>query len=367
MKCIIITICSLLLTSLSYAQATSFESELNALFEGVFPADAPGGSILVMKGDETRYMRSFGLADLKTKEKITEHTVFNTGSISKTFVSNGILILKEDRLLSLEDDLYQYFDDFDNESLARKVKLKHLLSHTSGLPDIRDVSNNKKFFLTAKDKENFNPIKRADKLNFEPGAQFQYSNPAFNGLALIIEQITGMPWQRYIENEIFKPAGMKSSKITDGSYPDSEVAHAYVYEDGEYQEYDYGECPTFAASGNGGVWCSTLDLAKYEHAIREHLFLSKEMIEKSRTIYHPQNWSDTANPFLGYGWFIEDKDAFRVKRVYHTGSQGGFRAFYIAIPEKEITYVALFNRPIAEYASFMEEGVMIMQQNNWLD
>jgi len=356
-----------LATSAIYGQKSNVESELDALFEKSFSNDAPGGSILVMKGNETKYMRSFGLADLSTGEKITEQTVFNTGSISKTFVSNGILILEEEGLLSLEDNLHKYFNDFEDETLAKKVKIKHLLSHTSGLPDIRDVQNNKEFFLTAKDKENFDPIKVADKLNFEPGAQFQYSNPAFNGLALIIEQITGLRWQSFIENEIFKPAGMKSSKITDGSYPDRDVAHAYIYEDGEYQEYDYGEYPTFTAAGNGGVWASTLDLAKYEIAIRENRFLSKEMIEKSRTIYRPQNWTDTAKPFLGYGWFIEDEDEFRVKRVYHTGSQGGFRAFYITIPEKEITYIALFNRPVTEYARFMEEGIRIMQRNNWLE
>ena len=109
MKVIITVVVTMLTVCCSDAQSTSLISDLDALFKPAFVDDAPGGSILVMKGDQTMYMKSFGLADLETGEKITEHTVFNTGSISKTFVSNGILILKENGLLSLEDDLFKYF------------------------------------------------------------------------------------------------------------------------------------------------------------------------------------------------------------------------------------------------------------------
>ncbi len=165
--------------------------ELDTMLAEEFKADQPGGSVLVMKGDRTLFSENYGVADLVTKEKITENTLFNLGSVSKTFVSNGILILNEQGLLSLDDSLAQYFDDFINSDIARKVKIKHLLSHTSGLPDIRNVSDNFDFFLTAKDEENFAPIKLADSLNFEPGEKFEYSNPAFNGLALIIEKVTG--------------------------------------------------------------------------------------------------------------------------------------------------------------------------------
>jgi len=145
--------------------------------------------------------------------------VCNTGSISKTFVSNGILILEEQGLLLLEDEIKKYFDDFDNEQVAGIVKIKHLLSHTSGLSDLRNVRDNFEFYLTAKDKENFEPLKHADSLNFEPGEKFQYSNPAFNGLALIIEKLSKQKWQIFIEDNIFEPAGMTNSKITDGAYP----------------------------------------------------------------------------------------------------------------------------------------------------
>ena len=155
---------------------------------------------------------------------------------------------------------------------------------------------------------NFEPLKNVDSLVFEPGEKFEYSNPAYNGLALIIEQVSQKKWQDFIAEKIFKPSGMSDSRITDGDYPTKDVSHAYIKADGRYKEFDYGEYPTFAAAGNGGVWCSVLDLAKYELAIRNNLFLSKQTIEKSRTILSPKNWKDTTPPKIGYSWFIQDKN-----------------------------------------------------------
>jgi CubicO group peptidase (beta-lactamase class C family) len=354
--------------------ANKLEADLDKIFKKEFSSDEPGGCMLVKKNGKTVFLKSYGLADLETKVAITENTIFNTGSISKTFVSNGILILNEKNLLSLKDPLSKYFNDFSNKELAGKVRIKHLLSHTSGLPDLREVSNNPEFYLTAKDAENFEPLKKAEQLNFEPGAQFQYSNPAYNGLALIIESLSNQAWQAFINVNIFKPSGMMNSKITNGSYPESGVAHAYDFDGEKYVENDYGEFPTFTAAGNGGVWSTVLDLAKYEDAIQKNIFLNEELIQESRTVFRPKSWADTLNPYIGYSWFIGEESLFRdqetnfgVKMVYHTGSQGGFRAFYITIPEKDILFIGLFNRPINEFRQLIFDSMMLFEKNNWME
>lgn len=346
---------------------SGFTSEIDALFQEELPAGEPGGAVLILKGDSIFFSKGYGLADLDTKEKITPATLFNTGSISKTFVAYGILKLRDEGALSLEDSLEKFFPDFDNPEIARKVKIKHLLSHTSGLPDLRKVDEDSVFFLTAKDAENWEPIKRAQALNFAPGERFQYSNPAFNGLALIIGQVSGRKWQDYIRREIMLPAGMANSTITDGPHPQEGVAHAYVKEGGRYREYDYGEYPTFAASGNGGVWSSAEELAKYELAIRRAVFLNEPGIAESRRAYHPENWADSLPPFLGFSWFIRLPTPSRnVRIVEHTGTQGGFYAFHLSIPERGILYVGLFNRPVDRDA-FMEKGLELMQKYGWLE
>lgn len=346
-----IFIFGVLLSIISCSESSmDITSEFENLFDPHFAEDEPGGVILVKKGEEIIFLKNYGLADLETGEEITPHTVFNTGSVSKTMVSYGILLLRDDGLLTLDDPISLYFDDFENEEIARQVTIRHLMTHTSGLPDSRKVSEEFEFYLTAKDEENFEPIKHTTELSFEPGSRFQYSNPAFNGLALIIEKVTGQKWQDYITSHIFDLAGMVESTITDGPHPRAGVAHAYELKDDIYTESDYGEVPTFAAAGNGGVWCSILDLEKYEKALQNALFLSSETTELSRTPARFDNWDSPHAPDVGLSWFLAEKDHpanhFEVKVISHTGWQGGFRAFHISIPEKQIFYAGLFNRPL---------------------
>lgn len=345
------------------------ESDFNKLFDQYSSTD-PGGAIMVLRGEKVVYEHVFGVADIQTKQAIDQHTIFNTGSISKTFVAYGILILEEQGLLSTEDEISKYFPDFKNPDVIKGVKIKHLLTHSSGLPDLRNVFMNQDFFLTAKDKENFDPLKEVVGLKFNPGERFEYSNPAFNGLALIIEKVSKQKWQDFIAEKIFLPAGMTESVITDGAFPDKGVAHAYEKLPNEWIENDYGEFPTFAASGNGGVWCSIKDLVKYEMAIRKNSFLSEEGISKSRSILKYDNWADTYNaPKLGMSWWITEvehpNNKLGKELVYHTGSQGGFRSFFVSIPEEDILYIALFNTPIETFSSTMQRGLEIIKQYNW--
>lgn len=358
-------ILSLLACSTKESSHRNFTTKLDSLYTQNFPVDAPGAAILIMKGDSILFAKGYGVADVVTKEPITQKTLFNLGSISKTFVSNAILILQEQGKLSVEDSLYKYFPNFKNKEIAKRVKIKHLLSHTSGLPDNRQVSKDTIFYLTAKDAENWAPITQADTLVFEPGQRFEYSNPAFNGLALIVEQVSGMKWQKFIEENILKPSGMNSTTITDGSHPQTGVSHAYNKIHGEWKEDDYGEEPTFAASGNGGVWSSVEDLAKYEQAIRSSVFLKTESIIQSKTVFHPKNWTSDTPPTIGWSWFIGET-ADHLKTIGHTGSQGGFVANYVTVPDKKIFFVILCNTP-RDIEADAADALSLLKKENWQD
>ncbi|MBX2964508.1 MAG: beta-lactamase family protein [Cyclobacteriaceae bacterium] len=323
--------------------STGFAEDLDKMFSSYFKPDEPGASVLVMKGDSTVFMKSYGLADLVTREPITSKTLFNLGSISKPFVAYGILMLRDEGKLSLDEPIRTYFPDFKNKHIAESVTIRHLLTHTSGLPDIRKTKQDSVFFLTAKDEENWAPIMQADSLRFNSGEQYQYSNPAFNALALIIEQVSEMKWQKFIEERIFKPAGMVTSTITDGPHPETGVSHAYIKVKSEWLEKDYGEEPTFAAAGNGGVWSSVDELILFEKAMRKAVFTSPETIAESQTVSKPQNWKADYEPFIGISWFIDATNTGN-KIVAHTGTQGGFYCHFVSIPDKEIIYIVLANR-----------------------
>lgn len=339
--------------------------ELDSLFGSYFKAGEPGGAVLLVKGNKIIYQKAFGVSDISTKEPNTTATLFNTGSISKTFVAYGILILAKEGKLSLDDNLLKYFPDFKKKEIAGKVKLYHLLTHTSGIPDSRKVSEEREFYLVAKDEENFAPLKQTDTLLFEPGTKYRYSNPAFNGLALIIEKVTGNKWQQYISEKIFKPAGMKTSTITDGPHPAKGVSHGYIKnKSGQFEELDYGEEPTFAAAGNGGVWSSVEELWKYEQSIQQHIFLDSAAINKSRSVFPFPHWKDEQPQRLGLSWFLTKEAG--TDMVGHTGSQGGFISDYCWLPDSRIFYVLLCNipKPIKEIRTKLFSTLLA---NNWLD
>jgi CubicO group peptidase (beta-lactamase class C family) len=328
------------------------KQKLDSVFANIFNDSAPGGSIFIEQGDKILYSKSFGLSDLKKKTKYTPNTVQNLGSISKTFVAYGILILQNEGKLSIDDNLLTYFPDFKNTEIAKRVTIRNLLTHTSGLPDSRETERDSVFYLTAKDEENWAPIKLTDTLNFEPGSNYEYSNPAYNGLALIIEKVSGMKWQDFIKKNIFGPAGMKDSKITDGAYPSKKVAHGYRKINGQWEEYDYGEYPTFAASGNGGVWSSIEDLRKYVDAIRKCTFTDCNTIKLAEEPWHPENWKGETEPWTGLAWFkhksylhgTNPNEKYTV--IEHDGDQGGFRAHVLMIPEPDITVIWLTNNEL---------------------
>lgn len=323
-------------------QPPSLASGLDSFLKHWVAPDGPGIALLVAKGDDSiLFSRGYGLADLKTKASITPQTLFNLGSVTKTMVGFGILQLQEQGKLSIEDSLLHYFPGFRNRELVKNIRIKHLLSHTSGLPDNRPISRDSVFFLTAGDADNFAPILLNDSLLFPPGSHYEYSNPAFNGLALIIEKVSGMKWQDYLKKNLLDKASMPSSVFTDGPYPQRGVAHGYQYANNKWEEYDFGEFPTFCASGNGGAWSSVEELWQYEKAIRRHLFVSASTVALARQVYRPENWADTLPPFTGFDWFVRPLEGWA--SVGHTGDQGGFRADYVYFPEQGYFIAALSN------------------------
>src|SRR4051812_11228287 len=136
---------------------TAVTKGLDSLFEKTFKPGEPGAAVIIVKNGRVIYEKGFGVEDMQTKKRITSKTLFNIGSISKTFVANAILRLNDEGKLSINDDLYKYFPDFKNKDIAKKIKIYHLLTHTSGLPDSRKTVEDSVFYLTAKDEENFAP------------------------------------------------------------------------------------------------------------------------------------------------------------------------------------------------------------------
>lgn len=367
----------------------------------------PGGAVLIMKGDSIIYDKSWGIANYEDSTAIDGNTFFNIASVSKQFTATSILKLAEEGKLSLDDNLDKYFPEFKNP-LFKKIQIKHLLSHSSGIPDSRP-RNDRNFMLTATDMQCIDYMKNLKELHFEPGTQYEYMNPTFQLLFAIIERVTGKSFDEFQRETIFNPAGMEQTLYFSADAAIPNMAHGYVLEEEiskedsdsdltpeaiaakaalkeqmnikyytpvkggpTFSECDYGEETFFATKADGGIYTSTHEFAKWEKALRDNIIISKESKELAHSKVNPvsgskfsgyQNRPDT---WYGYGWFIEEKEGMPYK-VYHTGDNGGFQIYAGRFPEKELLVLVFENRNDLDRWSMVKSIDAILKETNFFD
>ncbi len=325
--------------------------------------EEPGFSIHIEKGNQLLYTNSQGLANIETKEKFTEFTLSNLGSKSKTFIGYSILILQQQGKLNIEDSIYKYLPSIKNKELAKKVKIRHLLTHTSGLKDLPSSPTDSLFSLSMNDEQNFELVKYANKVAFEPGNNFSYSDQAFSALVLIIEKVSKTTWQKFIREHIFAPTGMTYSKFTEAKQQTSGVAHGYRLINGVYFEYDEGECPKMYTATNAGIWSNANDLRKYLYGLKYCLFLNCETVKLSEQILTPSNWYSSQPAPQSYCWVVNragmtDPNAY----FEYSGSQGGYRSQLIYFIDKDLTVIWLSNSS----KNYSETIINILKSNGFL-
>lgn len=350
-------------------------SAIDSVCRDYFPDGEPGAAVLVMSGDRIIFDKGYGISDIDTKEAVSGETMFNVASISKQFTSVAILQLAAEGLISLEDSLSKFFPEY-TDPLWNKVKIKHLLSHSSGIPDARGGMPRERK-ITADESVALEYLDTVKHLHFTPGTEYEYINPTFVLLGRLVERISGITFTDYVKGHIFIPAGMEKTCYfsPDATIPD--MAHGYEYADVEdmpeertagtddgpkdWYEYDYGEETFFATRPDGGIYSSTHEFVKWERALKNSLegnegfIVPSEYLEDAMTPHtrvSGSRWSDYQNrpgTWYGYGWFIEGKDlkenCFSSEEetwIYHTGDNGGFKALVAREQSKDLM-IAIFS------------------------
>ncbi len=324
--------------------------KLDSLFTARYGENTPGGTVFIMKGDQTIFQKDYGVANYDTDLKIDSNTFFNIASVSKQFTAMAILKLHEEGKLSIEDNVKKYFPEFKADFFER-IKIRHLLSQCSGLPDDRP-RDDRNFVLTATDMQSIEFFKELDKLNFEPGTNYEYQNPTFQLCYAIIEKVTGKGFEEYMKENIFDPSGMTETLYFEAGREIPRMAHGYIPEDEaktQWKEYDYGEESFFGTKADGGIYTSINEFVKWEKALRNNVIISdslKQVAHSAITSVSGSTYSDYQNrPYTsyGYGWFIEEVPGWP-KKVYHTGDNGGFQIYAGRFPEKEVLVLVFENR-----------------------
>ena len=345
--------------------APSLEREMDRLLKPVFPADEPGAAVLVLKGEQVVFDKGYGLANLETGAPIDGNTAFNIASVSKQFTAVAVLQLVEEGKISLEDPVSKYFPEFESD-IWKEIQLKHLLSHSSGIPDERGyLSREEK--IEGDEALATEYLKALDHRNFAPGSSYEYMNPTFVLLGQLVEKVSGQSFPEYVREHIFAPSGMERTVYFDRDAQDPQAAHGYEYADvsdmpeertaGErpkgphaWYEYDYGEETFFATRPDGGIYTSTHEFVKWENALRKGSVLSNELLQEAMTPHiqvSDSPWSlyqNRPHTWYGYGWFIESAHDGGPRRIYHTGDNGGFKILAARYPEQDALLLVFANR-----------------------
>jgi len=248
------------------------------------------GALLVAKEGEIVLNKGYGLAIRSENVPNTADTVFSTGSITKQFTAAGIIKLEMMRKLNTGDLLSKYFDNVPEDKLD--ITLHHLLTHTSGVVD--GVGDD---FEKALRDETVRKV-LDEPLQFEPGEEFSYSNAGYSILAAITEKVSEQSYEEFLNNKLFKPAGMEFTGYRMPEWTKKVVAHWYVGEkdNGTPLEKPY---PYWNFIGNGGILSTTMDMYRWHLALLGNEVLSDEAKEKIFT------------PFLndyGYGWDVLERE-----------------------------------------------------------
>jgi CubicO group peptidase (beta-lactamase class C family) len=324
----------------SFGINDSLEIKIDTLIAQMgLSSETPGGVVGIIKDGKIIFQKAYGLSNIETKEPNKTSTLFNLESVSKQFTAAAILLLANENKLSLKDDIRKYLPDFPDYGYT--ITIENLVHHTCG---IRSYDVLKLMAGTLYDKENqegvYSLICNQKALNFKPGDEFLYSNSGYVLLVKIIEKTSGMTFGNFIEEKIFKPAGMSHSFIYDNP-GESRINCAEGHAWGGDKKFKKTAEPTSTVVGQSNVYANIGDFLEWDNNFYNNKLgkwdFSKGMT--SRTVL-----SDGDTCFYAFGLEISDYNGF--KTVSHQGGDVDFTTQYTQIPSEKFAVVCLFNIPV---------------------
>ena len=298
-----------------------------------YQGQVPGASVLVLRDGQPLLRRAYGLADMDAGTAAQPQTNYRLASVTKQFTAAAILLLAEDGTLSLDDPLKRWLPSLP--AAADAITLRHLLSHTSGLIDYEDHVP-ADFQGQLHDSDVLRILEDLDRTYFAPGSGYRYSNSGYALLALVVGAASGSDFATFLEQRIFQPLGMHDSVAhQDGVDTVARRAYGHSRVDGRWTRTDQSQ--TSAVLGDGGIYSSIDDLAKWDAA----LYPDGRLLQPASlaSMFAPATPTDEPDvPHYGFGWRLNGDS------VWHSGESIGFRNAIVRWPGQKLTVVVLSNR-----------------------
>ncbi|MDO9608161.1 MAG: serine hydrolase domain-containing protein [Brevundimonas sp.] len=304
------------------------------------------GAVLVAKGDQVLFRQVYGEANYEQDRPLKLDSRFRLASISKQFTATAILRLQDEGKLSVSDPVCKWIQPCPKA--WEPVRISHLLSHTSGIPDLMARPG---WGMRRTTPATLNELTEDSKqfgLQFSPGTKVRYDNAGFNLAAAIVETASGRPYEAYMHETFFGPLGMKDSGLDlDGG------DHGVIM---GYANFPAGlaaqpNANTSIVAGAGAVYSTLDDLLVWQRALHRGALLKPFSYQQMLADHAPADTpKERGHPRRdwGYGVFSnrlgdQVRPSFQDRQIYHTGSWGGFRNLMLYQPEADVTVIVLSN------------------------
>jgi CubicO group peptidase (beta-lactamase class C family) len=292
----------------------------------------PGLSIAVMKNGEIIKAEGYGYANLEHMVPAKPETVYQSGSVGKQFTATGVMMLVEEGKVNLDDPITKYFPD--GPKSWNKVKVRHLLSHTGGISNkLYDQINMRE------DQTEEQLLKKiaALPLDFQPGEKWNYSNPGYLLLGILIRKASGKFYGDFLQERIFQPLGMNTTRIINEPDIIPNRAAGYVMEREQIKNQTW-VAPMINTTADGSLYFTVLDLAKWDAALYTEQLLKKSSQDQMWT---PTKLNTDKVEKYGFGWGMDEIRGHRI--IMHGGSWQGFTTHIVRYVDDKLTVVVLTN------------------------
>jgi CubicO group peptidase (beta-lactamase class C family) len=338
----------LALAQVRTANGDSQMEQINNIFLNLISKHEPGAAVLVVKDGNIVFERGYGVADLGLQRPINARTNFRLASVTKQFTGMAIMLLAHDGKLRYEDRLTDIFPDFPE--YGKSITIRHLLNHSSGLLNYEDLmptyaADTPVEQIQIKDAAVLDLLINQRTTKFTPGAKWDYSNSGYVLLGLIVEKMSGKPFRQFLHDRIFFPLKMKRTLVFErGKNEVSDRAFGHTKELDGWHQTD--QSPTSATQGDGGIYSSLEDLARWDRSLRERTLLSDKEMQPALTPVRVPGGSvtqpDGTPADYGFGWFLNPYKGHA--RMWHYGETVGFRTTIQRFLDDRLTVIVLCNR-----------------------
>ena len=303
---------------------------IDALMQA-YQGAAPGAGVAVLRDGAPLFRRAYGLANLEDRIAATTATNYRLASLTKQFTAAAIMLLAEEGRLSIDDPVRKWLPTLPDA--GEEIVIRHLLTHTSGLIDFEDLIPDGST-SQLRDADVLRLLESEDRRYFPPGAGYRYSNSGYSLLALIVRRASGEDFGAFLHARIFHPLGMQNTVAFEAGI--SAVAHrAFGYSAGPQSWMRTDQDLTSATLGDGGIYSSVDDLAKWDVALCGDRLLRPATL---RLAFQPAAQTDDPTVQYGFGWRITGETR------WHSGETIGFRNVIVRYLERRLTVIVLTNR-----------------------